>query len=212
MLREKRARPGPQASFSLVPRRLLPPRTLLLAPVLFPRPLGTSSACQCPQILLSSSTPSPVRSQSLGPLPELLMLLRSLQSVAPATSPRALLHLCLACATSTPPPCPARLPHPGSPETRDCNRCRPSALPLAGRGGIPGDTRSPGSQIRGLLRAWLRQGCVSDPQTFGWARRGRACMGLSHLCVLVPAVIYWVLFASLPSTCECVWLRVGTRE
>lgn len=42
MLREKIVRPGPQASSSLVPRRLLPPRTLLLAPVLSPRPLGTN--------------------------------------------------------------------------------------------------------------------------------------------------------------------------
>lgn len=69
MLRERRARPGPQASSNLVPRRLLQPRALLLAPVLSPRPLGTSRARPCPQILPSPSVLGPWSAS----LPELLM-------------------------------------------------------------------------------------------------------------------------------------------
>jgi hypothetical protein len=163
MLREKRARPGPQASSSLVPGRLLPPRTLLLAP--FPHALWAPA--RLASALRSCSPPvhpalSQVPAAGLPPrAPD--GLLWSLQPVAPAAAPRALLHLCLASATRTPPPRPARLPHPGSPETRDCNRCRPSVPGLVGRGGIPGDTRNRGSQLRGLLRAWLLQDCVPDP-------------------------------------------------
>lgn len=102
MLREKRARPGPQASSSLVPRRLLLPRTLLLAPVLSPRPLGTSRSRQCPQILLSFSTPCPQSGPSLwppsrssrpcNPLPQPLRLepcCTSALPVPPAPHPRA---------------------------------------------------------------------------------------------------------------------------
>lgn len=75
MLREKRARPGPQASSSLVPRRLLPPRTLLLAPVLSPTPSGHQPGLPMPSdpALLHYSLPS-VRSQPLAFLPELLMV------------------------------------------------------------------------------------------------------------------------------------------
>lgn len=75
MLREKRARPGPQASSSLVPGRLLPPRTLLLAPVLSPTPSGHQPGLPVPSdpALLQYSLPS-VRSQPLASLPELLMV------------------------------------------------------------------------------------------------------------------------------------------
>lgn len=152
--------PGPPGIFQSGPQAAAPAPHVAPGFCSFPTPSGHQPVSPVPSdpALLQYSLPS-VRSQPLASLPEFT----SLQPVAPAAAPRALLYLCLACATRTPPPRPARLPHPGSPETWDCNRCRPSDLGRVGRGGIRGDTRSRRSQIRGLLRAWLRQGCVPDP-------------------------------------------------
>lgn len=156
--------PGPPGIFQSGSQEAAPARHFAPDSCPFPTPSGHQPGSPMPSdpALLQYSRPS-VRSQSLASLPNLLMPSQVPAARCPCHFTEALLHLCLACATRTPPPRPARLPHPGSPETRDCNRCRPSAPRLAGRGGIPGDTRRCGSQIRGLLRAWSRQGCVPDP-------------------------------------------------
>lgn len=184
MLRERRARPGPQASSSLVPRQLLQPRALLLAPVLSPRPLGTNPARPCSPLLPSPRAPGPWSGPSRRPPSRNSRCrLRSLQPVDPAAAPRAPLLLCPACATRTPPPCPARLPHPSAPETRDRNRCRPPAPGLAGRGGMPRDIQSRGSQIKELLGVWLRRGLCPRNLEFWVGSQGTSVRGsFSSVC------------------------------